>query len=96
MADDDEIVIMKKTKLPPPITEGELSVTVHIISDNPHATAFTKTKKSKTSIVKECSKDLIDHDIYDATKNSKLRKIGTSIIHKLLIDYFGKLTNEVK
>ena len=91
MDDDDIVVLTKRQKLPPPSTDGDLEVTVHIFSVNQQSTAFTTTKRHLSFVVTDCAKYLIKHNIEDATKNIHLPRIDASIIHEMVINHFGTL-----
>ena len=98
MMEDVEIVVVqsKKQKLPPPPSDGELHVTVHIISVNAQASAFSKSKRNTTFVVTDCAKYLMNHNSEDPTKNTQLPRIDASIIHEMVISHFGALAKTVK
>ena len=85
----DVVIIAKKQKIAPPPIDGELTLTVHIISVNQQTTAFSKTKRHISITIQDAAKYLLNYSIDDASLNDHLPRMDASIIHELVINYFG-------
>lgn len=74
---------------PPPPIDGELTITVHIISVNQQSTAFSKTKRHISVTIQDAAKYLLNYSADNLNLNDHLPRVDASIIHELVISYFG-------
>ena len=87
----DVVFLNKKQRIsqPPPKIDGELTITVHIISVNQQSTAFAKTRRQIEIIIQGAAKYLLHYSTVDPNLNDHLPKVDASILHELVINYFG-------
>jgi hypothetical protein len=99
---DEEVVVIAPRKrkqrsgeeVVAPPTDGDLIITVHIISVNAASTAFSKTKKNITFTVKNAGEALQNVDHNNAINNLALPTISAQAVHEMVINYFGGLARE--
>lgn len=92
---DDVVVIQTKkikrgaVELIPP-NDGTLTITVHIISVNSAASSFSKTKRNISFEVPNSARFLSNFDIEDPYKNLEHPSISATMVHEMVINYFGE------
>lgn len=94
--ENDDVVVLPKKKprgsadenIPP--SDGILFITVHIVSVNATASSFSKTKRNITFEVANAARFLSNFNTEDPYKNVELPKISASMVHEMVIDYFGE------
>ena len=72
-----------------PPTDGQLTINVNIIGISKDTMAFSQKKRCITISIKQAGRHLSRVDIHDARNNVELPKINASILHSLVINYFG-------
>jgi hypothetical protein len=93
---DEEVVVIAPRKrkqrsgedVAPP-TDGDLTITVHIISVN-----AASTKKNITFTVKNAGEALQNVDHYNAIKNLALPTVSAQAVHEMVINYLGGVARE--
>ena len=75
--------------------DGDMTVTVHVVSINHLNTSFSKTKKSVSFIVRDAGQFLVNFDRDDYRKNLSQARIHVDNIHSLVIRHFGEQARNV-
>ena len=75
--------------------DGDMTVTVHVVSINHLNTSFSKTKKSVSFIVRDAGQFLVNFDRDDYRKNLSQARIYVDNIHSLVIRHFGEQARNV-
>jgi hypothetical protein len=99
---DEEVVVIAPRKrkqrsgedVATPPTDGDLHITVHIISVNATSTAFSKTKRNISFTVSNAGESLENIDHIHAMKNIALQTIRAEGIHIMVINFFGGVARE--
>lgn len=92
---DDVVVLPSKAskrgsteQIPP--SDGNLIITVHIISANATASSFSKTKRNISFEVPNAAKFLSNFDTEDPSKNLEHPNISATMVHEMVINHFGE------
>ena len=99
---DEEVVVIAPRKrkqrsgedVATPPTDGDLHITVHIISVNATSTAFSKTKRNISFTMSNAGESLENIDYINAMNNIALPTIRAEEIHKMVINYFGGVARD--
>ena len=84
-----------KVETDQPPADGDMTVTVHVVSVNHLNTSFSKTKKSVSFIVREAGQFLVNFDRDDFRRNLSQARIHVDNIHSLVIRHFGEQARNV-
>jgi hypothetical protein len=98
--EEADVVVMPaakraKVESEKPPADGDLTVTVHVVSINHLNTAFSKTKRCVSFVVKEASQFLSNINRENFYQNLSVAKIGVENLHSLVIRHFGEQTKNV-
>lgn len=78
-----------------PPTDGQLTINVNIIGISKDTMAFSQKKRCITISIKQAGRHLSRVDIDDARNNVELPKINASVLHSLVINYFGEEAQDI-
>lgn len=85
---------VKHPKVKPP-TDGELTVTVYIVSISAVTNNFSVTLRSTSFKISNAARYLTEIDPVDALNNTDLPKISAEVLHGLVIRHFGEQAHNV-
>ena len=99
MSDPDVQVIPAQKKprieVEKPPADGQLDVTVHVISINYSNTAFSKTRRSMMFSILDAGCYLTNFDREDYSKNSSQAGIHAATLQSLVLGHFGRKAKDV-
>ena len=92
---DVVVLLLAKVESEKPPADGDLTVSVHVVSVNHLNTSFSKTKKSISFVVRDAGKFLDNFDKDDYRRNLSVAQIHVENLHSLVIRHFGAQAKNV-